>query len=129
MNNHLQPLQALYFDENSNLISYHINCYAGGFPNLNWNRNQNMEVFPPLQQAPVDSLVSLALIQNCIHSAVGDNRIDSIRYSNTVVVFWNRFMGRQSERFIHTVQQNITLSKGGNVKVIYVNNDNVFLGL
>jgi hypothetical protein len=129
MNNHLQPLQALYFDENENLISYHINCYAGGFPNLEWNRNQVMDVFPPLQQAPVDSLISLELIRNSIRLVVSDNKVDSTRYSNTVIVFWNRFMGRQSERFIHTVQQNITLSKGGNVKLIYVNNDNVFSGL
>jgi len=126
MNNHLQPLQALYFDENSKLISYHINCYAGGFPNLNWNINQNMEVFPPLQQAPVDSLVSLALIQSCIHSVVGDKRIDSTKYSNTVVVFWTRFMGRQTKRFVETVQQNVNLSKGKPVNVIYINNDNFF---
>jgi hypothetical protein len=129
INNHLQPLQALYFDENSKLISYHINCYAGGFPNLEWNRNQVMDVFPPLQQAPVDSLVSLALIRDCIHIVVGNDRIDPTKYNNTIVVFWSRFMGRQTERFIQTVQQNITLSNGGNVKVIYVNTDNLFLGL
>ncbi|MFM2155791.1 MAG: hypothetical protein RL516_540 [Bacteroidota bacterium] len=129
INNHLQPLQALYFDENEKLISYHVNCYAGGFPNLEWNRNQVMDVFPPLQQAPVDSLVSLALIRDCIHSVVGDNVVDSTRYNNTVIVFWSRFMGRQTERFIQTVQQNASLSKGGIVNLIYVNTDNLFLGL
>jgi hypothetical protein len=129
MNNNLQPLQALYFDENEELISYHVNCYAGGFPNLEWNRNQVMDVFPPLQQAPVDSLVSLVLIRNCTHPLVGNGRIDSTKYNNTIVVFWSRFMGRQTERFIQTVQQNAGLSKGGIVNLIYVNTDNLFLGL
>jgi hypothetical protein len=129
INNHLQPLQALYFDENEKLISYHINCYAGGFPNLEWNRNQVMDVFPPLQQAPVDSLVSLALIRNCIRSVIGNNKVDSTRFNNTVIVFWSRFMGRQTERFIQTVQQNASLSKGGIVNLIYVNTDNLYLGL
>lgn len=127
INNHLQPLQALYFDKNEKIISYHINCYAGGFPNLKWNRNQIMEVFPPLQQAPLDSLVSLDLIRNNIHLVIDDNKSDSTIYTNTVVVFWNRFMGRQTKRFIKTIQQNFKLSKVGEVNVIYVNNDNMFL--
>jgi hypothetical protein len=126
INNHLQPLQALYFDENEKLISYHINCYAGGFPNLQWNRNQVMDVFPPLQQAPVDSLVSLALIRDCIHPVVGNDRIDPTKYNNTIVVFWSRFMGRQTKRFVETVQQNVNLSEGKAVNVIYINNDNFF---
>ncbi len=127
INNHLQPLQALYFDKNEKIISYHINCYAGGFPNLKWNRNQVMEVFPPLQQAPLDTLVSLGLIRNNIHLLVGENKQDSTTFSTTVVVFWNRFMGRQTKRFIKAVQQNIKLSEVGEVNVIYVNNDNLFL--
>jgi hypothetical protein len=47
-------------------------------------------------------------------------------YSNTVVVFWTRFMGRQTKRFVETVQQNVNLSKGKPVNVIYINNDNFF---
>ena len=34
INNHYQPLQALYFDKSGQLQSFQINCYAGGFPNL-----------------------------------------------------------------------------------------------
>src|SRR5688572_739650 len=37
--NHYQPLQALYYDKTGHLQSFQINCYAGGIPNLNWNRN------------------------------------------------------------------------------------------
>jgi hypothetical protein len=28
--NHYQPIQACYYDKSGNLISFHINCYAGG---------------------------------------------------------------------------------------------------
>ncbi len=35
-------------------------------------------------------------------------------------------MGRQSKRLIHFVQENYKLAKDFNVKIIYVNTDNVF---
>jgi hypothetical protein len=60
---------------------------------------------------------------------VGDKRIDSTMFNTTVVVFWTRFMGRQTKRFVETVQQNVNLSKGKAVNVIYINNDNFFSGL
>ena len=37
--NHYQPLQVLYYGSNGKLLSFHVNCYTGGFPNLNWERN------------------------------------------------------------------------------------------
>lgn len=62
LNDHLQPLQAIYYSAKNSFQfpdSWQINCYAGGFPNLNWNRDGRMEQFPPAQQAPLDSLLSL----------------------------------------------------------------------
>ena len=47
-------------------------------------------------------------------------------YDYIVFVYWNRFMGRQSKRLIHFVQENYKLAKDFNVKIIYVNTDNVF---
>ena len=82
--NHYQPLQALYYDKNGRLQSFQVNCYAGGFPNLEWERD--------------------------------------------VIVHWSRFMGRQSKRFIRLVQENAKLAGNQKVKIIYVNNDNVFAG-
>jgi hypothetical protein len=57
--NHFQPLQALYYNNTGHLQSYHINCNAGGFPNLLWNRDGIMTQFPPGQQTPPDSLLPL----------------------------------------------------------------------
>lgn len=56
--NHLQPIQALYFDENHKLVSFIINCYAEpSLWNLNWNKGRNFDQFPPVTLAPLDSLL------------------------------------------------------------------------
>ena len=57
--NHYQPLQALYYDNLGQLTSFQVNCYAGGFPNLKWDRNEIMTTFPPKQQASLDSIVQI----------------------------------------------------------------------
>ena len=57
--NHLQPLQASNYNKEGKLISFHINCNAPGFPNLNWNYKKVMEAFPPVSQATVDTLLNL----------------------------------------------------------------------
>ena len=57
--NHFQPLQALYYDQTGHLISFHINCNAGGFPNLKWNRFGAFDEFIPKQQTPPDSILPL----------------------------------------------------------------------
>src|SRR5687768_17222275 len=59
LQNHSQPLQALYYDTNGRLQSFQVNCYASGFPNLTWKRNDIMGAFPPKQQAPLDSIIQL----------------------------------------------------------------------
>lgn len=121
--NHYQPLQAMYFDRHGKMVSFFINCAAGGFPNLKWNRNNVFDTFPPAQQADnlVDSVV-YSDIQPFLLPVARQNANDA----NTdyyVLVFWNKFMGRQSKRLIDIVQENIKLSKD-NVKVIFVNTDN-----
>ena len=124
--NHSQPLQALYYDKTGKLISFQNNCYAGGFPNLKWNRNGIMATFPPGQQAPIDSIFSLDL--QLKYLKILDQTKD-YSFNNSdyiVIVYWSRFMGRQSKRFIHFVQENSKLGKGENVKILYVNTDNVF---
>ena len=127
--NHYQPLQALYYNNTQTLQSFHINCFAGGFPNINWNRNGNFDVFPPKQQAPLDSLLPLNIHFNYIHNLTTS---DSLSYQNTdylVIVHWSRMMGRQSKRFIKFVQNNSQLAQDESVKIIYVNNDLAFLNL
>ena len=127
--NHYQPLQALYYNRKGQLVSFQVNCYAGGFPNLDWNRNGNMTIFPPKQQAPLDKIMPLDTLREYLEplsqSKINSNRNDDY----TVVVFWSIFMGRQSKRLIHTVQDNLQLGTNKRIRVLYVNTDNFFASL
>lgn len=127
--NHLQPLQALYYDNTGCLKSFQVNCYAGGFPNLKWERDDIMTTFPPKQQAPIDSLVSLQTQLKFLKPLSNSSKFSIENYDYIVIVFWNRFMGRQSKRFVRFVQENTKLETTKKVKIIYVNNDNVFVGI
>jgi hypothetical protein len=125
----LQPIQAMYFDSSGKLISYHINCYAGGYPNLNWNRFGNFDVFPAKTNAPCDSLVTLSwllpFLKPVEYPCV---KIKDLDY--TVVVFWSRFTGRQSRHLVEFIQKNIKLaSKETRIQIMYVNTDEVFTKL
>jgi hypothetical protein len=125
--NHYQPLQALYYNRNGMLESFQINCYAGGFPNLKWNRNQIFEAFPPKQQAPVDSLFNLDTHLQFLQPLSKTTEKNPGKSDYFVIVHWNRFMGRQTRRLIRCVQKNAKLTTGQQLKIVYVNNDNHFL--
>jgi hypothetical protein len=125
----LQPIQAMYFDSSGRLISYHINCYAGGYPNLNWNRDGKFDVFPAKTQAPCDSLVTLSwLLPHLKPLEYPCVKMKDLDY--TVVVFWSRWTGRQSRRLVEFVQKNMKLaSKETRIQIMYVNTDEVFTKL
>ncbi len=128
--NHLQPLQVLYFDKSERLISHHLNCYARGFPNLKWNRDGLFDSFPAVTQIPADSMLTFGNLLRFIRPA-GDWTVkptvsDKEYY---VVVFWDIFMGRQSKRLIERVNENLLLSDGQQVEVLFVNNDGLFVHL
>lgn len=124
--NHYQPLQMLYYDNTGVLKSFQINCYAGGFPNLHWDRNGLLAAFPPKSQAPVDSILSFETQITFLRLLSQSKEFSADSCDFFVVVYWNRFMGRQSKRMIRFVQDNIKLATPKKVKVIYVNNDNFF---
>jgi len=128
-NDHLQPLQALYFNKSGQLVSYHINCYAGGFPNLNWERNGLLETFVPKSQTALDSLLNfekqLQYIRTIEDKSVGLDNFSAA--DNNVVIYWSIFMGRQSKRLIRSIQDNCGLATDKKVKIIFVNNDNIFM--
>ena len=122
--NHSQPLQALYFDHNGQLFRFYVNCYAGGFPNLKWNRIGGFNQFPPLPQAPIDSMFQLNDISALITPL---SKVKADPFGDTsIVVFWNRMMGRQSKRFIRFVKENAQLSQRA-VQIRFVNTDELFL--
>jgi hypothetical protein len=124
--NHYQPLQALYFAKSKQLQSFQINCYAGGFPNLKWDRDEILTTFPPKQQAPVDNLLSLDTQLKFLRPLQQTSKLSVDDYDYIVIIYWNRFMGRQSKRLIHFIQDNSKLSADKKVKIIYANNDNIF---
>lgn len=128
--NHLQPLQALYFDKSDRLVSYHINCYVGGgLMNLRWDRDGLFDTFPPEKQAPVDSLLNFKELLQFVRTF--DNKaVDSSGYAKAdynVVIFWSIFTGRQSKRFIRLIKSNRELAKGKMVNFLFVNNDYLFV--
>jgi hypothetical protein len=123
--NHYQPLQALYYNNKGELKSFQINCYTGGFPNLNWERDSIMTTFPPKIQAPIDSIISLETQIKYIRQLSNTKKHSTDNYDYTIVVYWNRFMGRQSKRLIRLVKQNAEMTNK-KIKIIYVNSDNIF---
>ena len=126
VNNHLQMLQAMYFDRAGRLVSYHLNCYAEGFPNMNWNMNDAFSTFPPASVAPPDTLVPLPALLPHIRNAQGRPlAFDPDKGSDyTVVVFWPGFCGRQSKRLIRTVRDNLALAPDSlRVEALFVNDD------
>lgn len=127
--NHCQPLQALYYDSLGYLKSFQLNCYAGGFPNFKWTRNGIMTTFPPKPQAPVDSLVSLETQLKYLKPLSQTAKLSISRYDYIVIVYWSRFMGRQSRRLVRSVQENAKLGKDKNLKILYANTDNFFAGM
>ena len=126
INNHYQPLQALYYDSAGQLQSYHINCYAGGFPNLNWDRDSIMTTFPPKDQTPVDTLFPLDKHLSFLRPLDSTAEFVVEDFDYVVIVHWNRWMGRQSKRFIQTLQENRALASEKAVKIVYANTDNLF---
>lgn len=124
--NHYQPLQALYFNKKRNLESFQINCYAGGFPNLNWERDGILTTFPPKIQAPLDSILSDSLLISFLKPMPNSAGLKIDDYDYVVYVFYSKFMGRQNKRFINYIQENSKLSKEKHVRVIYVNMDNAY---
>jgi hypothetical protein len=123
--NHWQFLQAVYYDAAGRQQSFHINCYAGGFPNLQWERAGIMAQFPPAQQAPRDTALTLA--EHLSHLRPNSISTPILSADYTVVVHWSRFMTRQSRRLIQAVRHNIALAPAGTrVALVFANTDDFY---
>ena len=122
--NHYQPLQALYFNKQGGLTKFYINCYAGGFPTLKWNRDGKLDIFPPGDQAPVDTLLNLDRQLSFLNVTKESVNPDLKSPDYVVFIYWNTFMKRHSRHLIHSIRKNCALSDPDKVKIIYVNNDN-----
>jgi hypothetical protein len=124
-NNHAQPLQALVYNVKGELISFHVNCYAPGFPKLNWNYNGVLDTFPPLTQAPLDPYLPRDTLLKFVSQINNTDELKDAEY--TVIIFWNHFMHKQSNILIDSFIKNRLLHPDtSRVKILYVNNDNYF---
>lgn len=131
INNYMQPLQICYYNKEGKLISWFVNCNAGGFPNLNWNQSGSFNnAFPPSPTlTSIDSLLNLQQhIGITRPTQFAENHNNSIS-EYTVVIYWNLFMGRQSKRMIQLVQKNMLMYDAAKLRVLYVNNDNALSDL
>jgi hypothetical protein len=86
-----------------------------------------MSIFPPKQQAPVDSIVPFEIQKKYLKPLTQSAEFSSDNYDYVVVVYWNRFMGRQSKRLIRFVQDNCKLEPKRKIKILYANTDNIFV--
>ncbi len=124
--NHVQPLQALYFDAKGQLVKFYINCYAGGFPNLKWNRNGNLETFLPKDQAPPDTILNLTKQLSYLRPVCASTKDIVIENQDYYVfVYWAKCTKRHSKRLIKNIKKNVSKATTEKVKTIYVNYDNV----
>ena len=124
--NHIQPLQALYFDSKGQLVKFYINCYAGGLPNLKWNRNGNLETFLPKDQAPLDTILNLTKQLSYLRPVCASTKdIVTENQDYYVFVYWAKCTKRHSKRLIRSIKKNVSKATTEKVKTIYVNYDNV----
>jgi hypothetical protein len=125
--NHIQPMQALYFNANGQLVKFYINCYAGGILKLKWNRNKNLETFLPKDQAPIDTLLDLKK-QISYLRPLGASPHDILAENADyyVFIYWSKCTKRHSKRLIRCIKRNVAKATTEKVKTIFVSYDNVF---
>jgi hypothetical protein len=125
--NHIQPLQALFFKSSGELQKFYINCYAGGFPNLKWNREGILNTFLPKDQAPIDTILNLKRQLSYLRPVCSLTK-ESVEntFDYYIVVYWNKCTKRHSKRLIKSIQYNVSKASTEKVIIIYANYDNVF---
>lgn len=128
MKNHYQPIQVLYFGHSSLPSFSMINCYAGGFPKLNWNEGGRFDTFPPLIGSPVDTIFTLETLLKNIKPYNGTKVLKSGQEEPyTAVFYWCRWNFRESKRLHRLVKENLNKSHLP-WRILYVNTDQYIAG-
>lgn len=114
-----QPVQILYF-MNDSLRSYHVNCLAKGmFSNLNWNIENRFDCFPPASALKPPYIV--------LDSVLGLYGIDQ-KDKCVVIVFWTTMFYKVSKSAVETVKSNIhKFGKNQDIIVYLINTDKYYL--
>jgi hypothetical protein len=129
--NHYQPIQATYYNKAGQLVSFHINCYAGlgvaDKDDLNWNQQNAFDQFVPITVAPIDSILPLSKHLQFLET-FGNSTIDTTGFSDydyTVIIHWGKkWRPRDCQHLFEIVENNVVKAKGEKVNILYVNNDN-----
>lgn len=124
----LQPLRAYYF-QNNDLVSLHLNCYAGdslkySYNNfkLNWNVYDRFEQFPPLSSYPNPLQLKYKLTDLEEHLGF---KMKEEEKPFTIVIVWTNLLQKQSKILIEQVLQNYKQFTP-NAKLVFVNGDSLF---
>lgn len=122
----LQPLQALYFEnQTGDMIAAVANCdgHRQSLRKLTWNYNGALDTFPARYRYGVDSTFYLNQLLPVLTPV--SKGCTSTKPSYTVVIFWSEWVGNNAQNFIREIEENIKLSKKP-VQTLYVNMDNFF---
>lgn len=102
MQHRAQPVQVLYFD-NDSLAFYHINCYTqSGFMSFDWNNYGSFDSFPPTPGVVEDIHGSMALDK---YRAIFPDLKTETRY--TIIILWSNMLRKVSRKAVKTVADNI----------------------
>jgi hypothetical protein len=126
LKHHYQPLQVLFFDKTGKLVAFHNNCYAGGFPNLKWNRNGTFDSIPARSVISPDTLLKFNNLIGFLDNPGGMSPdLKSLEKKDFMIaVFWTTYMGRQSKRLIRLMQDKYSDKR--EVGILYINADIIF---
>lgn len=127
-NNLMQPLQIRFYQRSDTLLSLQLNCTAGGFPNLKWNKHGQLNTIPPNFTVDVDTCILfrkdlgyLIPTSNDCHSSDYYNNADY-----NIILFWSVFMNRQSKILIREIKDYQKRFPEKKINVLYVNTDKIF---
>ena len=123
-----QPIQVQYYGQSVYPEFQMINCYAGGFPKLNWNENGRFDQYPPLEGVPSDSIVSFSKLATIL-KPFGTAEVAEKASGDTLTVlfYWCRWNFRESKRLHEYVIANLKKSNKP-YKILYVNTDPMLAG-
>jgi len=100
----LQPLSIHIYDRHQQVF-FATNCYAGGFPNLKWERVGNFSEFPPLSL--VQTMSNITETQHLKFAQLTNHKLDNQK--RFVVVLHVTFnMKRQSKRLVRFITKELS---------------------
>jgi hypothetical protein len=123
----MQPLQIKFFENNDSLVFHLVNCSVGGFPNLRWNRLKSFDTYPPSMAYFRTVNYNLRFSTDTVlYHLIRTNPKPEPPPDATVVVFWSRMMGRQSNRLIRETVKYKNRFPLHRIRILFVNNDNLY---